>query len=183
MQVHSSVGWDDIANQTLPAAMAEDCAADLNATRFETEQWSFTRVNVSAIPTTTSSADWPESSPVWVGPSADFVYIVGRGTLAAEAGAESPCATDKFVPGVGNGAFAIGIPGDAQGPNSGEFTRWAGHRFGFLLTDPGSGITLTGCSFELTPLGESLLGDAGAWASTSSDESCTTGAANEATDR
>jgi len=170
MQVHRSIAWDDVASQTLPAALLEDCASLFTGEQFATEQWSFTRVNVTAIPTAASTADWPSDATITLAPSAEFVPVAGRGDLqSAGTNAEPLCQRDVFLAGPGRGGLAFGIPGDGT-----SLTAWAGHTFGFRV----AGADLTDCTSELTAEGGSRGGGSG-WTSEITDGACVIGSANE----
>lgn len=170
MQVHQSVRWDDVPNQTLPAALAEDCGGTLTPELFAAGSWSFTRATLTAIPV--GDATWPETEQIGVLPSAATVYISGRGVLAHDdASGAALCTQSKYLSAAGRGGVAFGIPGDTP-----AFVRWAGHRFELVaLTE---GVTLSECSVELTALGSSLLGEA-EWAPSGSATACGTGPAVE----
>jgi hypothetical protein len=169
MQVHQGVRWDDVPNQTLPAALIEDCGGTLNAELFASESWSFTRATLTAIPT--AETIWPAAQAISVVPDARAVYASGRGVLASDSSNGTPlCEQPKSLSSSGKGGIAIGIPGDA-----GSFTGWAQHRFGFSV---GEGTTLSECSFEITTLGSSLQGGA-TWAPSSTPTTCSTGPATE----
>ncbi len=173
MHVHQSIRWDDIASQTVPAALVDDCAGTLSAPMFADQSWSFTRATLTAIPP--EGVVWPEAQTISVLPSADSVLVTGRGLLAHAAADSTPlCEQSKFVNGAGRGGLAIGVAGDAD-----IFTRWAQHRFGFTV---GEGVTLAECTIELTPLGATLVGGA-TWAPNSAPGDCSTGPAVEAVDR
>ena len=178
LRVHQSYPWDDIATQTLPAAMTEDCPADLDARVYASGRWSFTRVNISAVPTAASTADWPADAPIGIAPSATFAPIAARGFVVNDAtvGAEVPlCRQDKFFNSAGNGGIAIGIPQDTPETGAvGGFTKWANHRFGF----DAPGITLTDCAFQVLPLGEQY-GASAAWSEISDGHTCSIGAGQE----
>lgn len=162
-QVHQSTRWDDVPSQTLPAALIEDCAG-LTAEAFADGRWSFTRANLTAIPTAASAGEWPEGAKVGVTPSATSVYAAGRGILATDV--EPACETSKSFDEGGRGAIAFGVPGDAD-----RFTAWAGHRYGF---EASAGVTLSECSIELTTLGSSLGGGV-AWSPLATASACSSG--------
>lgn len=145
LQVHQSTAWDYAGTLTLPAALIEDCAAGLTDEQFASEAWSFTRVNITAIPTGESAAEWPADLPISVEPSAAYAMISGRGMLATPADAGSTlCLTDKSFAGPGRGALAMGIPADAV-----ALTAWAGHTYGFAV----EGAELSQCEVLGTDLG------------------------------
>ncbi len=176
--VHQSTPFDDVAAQTLPVALTTDCGGSLSAKIFSTTIWSFTRANVSAVPSAASRADWPASERIGVTPSAGLVNIAGRGMLADSGytGSDPACVRDKFFAGPGNGAIAVGIPGDSPvDGTAGRFTRWAKHSWGFAAA---SGVSLSGCTAEITPLG-SKLGGGAATVTTVTDTRCVIGSPNE----
>ncbi len=179
LRLHKPIAYDDIAGQTLPAALAAVCDGTLSKTLFEQQRWSFARANISALPASTSTAVWPTDAVVGTLPSARFVAVVARGSLTDVATSGVPaCYTDKVFTGGGNGALAIGIPGDTlQSGAAGSFTRWANHRFGFTSAP---GVTLSACSFEVTDLGKQYGGGTSSWASLVDRGNCAIGAATEA---
>ncbi|MBC7597038.1 MAG: hypothetical protein H7288_24490 [Kineosporiaceae bacterium] len=158
--VHQPTPFDDLASQTVPVAVITDCGGALSASVFSAGLWSFTRANISAIPSQGSKIAWPTSSHIDVMPSASRVRIAGRGMLSGigNSGTEPACARDKFFAGPGNGGLAVGIPGDSPiAGTAGRFTRWAQHSWGFSVA---SDISLSECLAEITPLGSSLGGNA-----------------------
>lgn len=179
MQVHQSTAWDDVATQTMPLAMTEDCAGTLDETIYEAGMWSFTRVNVTAIPADASAEVWPVDARVDVQPLASAAPVIGRGFLVGdEASSEAPvCLRDKFFIGTGKGGLALGIAGDAADDGA-RFTGWADHRFGFNTPD-NTGVTLSDCTFEVTALGSQLGGAAQSRASVLNASTCVTGAEHE----
>ncbi len=180
-RIQKSVPFDDIAAQTLPQAMIEDCPAAYTQQVFADNLWSFTRGNVIAIPSAGSTADWPTDAPIELLPSASSVAMSARGFIGddADAAAETPpCQREKSFTGYGQGGVAIGIAGDTDAVGaSGGFTRWANHSYGFVVAD---GITLSGCTFEVTELGAQYNGGAEWWTESNDTTSCVTGASPEA---
>ena len=176
--VHQSTPFDDVASQTVPLAVTADCGGTLSATVFSTGLWSFTRANISAVTSLGSAAVWPASSHIDVMPSASLVKSAGRGMLfdAGYSGEGPACTRDKFFVGPGNGGLAVGIPGDSPvAGTAGRFTRWAKHSWGFLAA---SGVSLSGCAAEITPLGSRSGGGAGT-VTTATDSRCVIGPQNE----
>lgn len=160
LQVHRSSPWDYVGTQTLPAAIIEDCGEPLNEELFAAEQWSFTRANLTAIPTGDSTGEWPADATVVIAPSSSNDAIASRGVLAAD------CEAEKGLAGPGRGAVSLGIAQDASAQ-----TAWAARSWGFLA---GAGVTLSDCTFEVTPLGTELGGGAG-WTQTADAAHCVTG--------
>jgi hypothetical protein len=178
MRVHKSVRFDDIAGQTIPAAIAEDCPTTYSQPLFAAQKWSFARANISALPG--AGADWPSNVAIATLPSTEFLPIAARGFLTSGSG-ESPaiptCQAEKHFVGAGNGAFAFGIPGDSLDDNAaGSFTRWANHRFGFRVP---TGVTLTGCTITVTALGRQYGAEGASWSTVSDASTCSAGAQNE----
>lgn len=169
LRVVQSTAFDDIGSQTLPAGVLQDCAGLYTEAQFAQGSWSFTRANLYAIPTDASTADWPVESRISVLPSAASAPMAGRGILAIqEADAATPlCEQEKTFAGYGSGGLAFGIPGD-----SGTFTAWAGHAYGF--TAP-AGVTLTECAAQTTELGSTLGGDDPAWTTVVDASTCAIG--------
>lgn len=168
LQVHRPTSWDYAGTLTLPAALIEDCAGTVTQELIQEQQWSFTRVNVTAIPT--GAGIWPEDESIGVSPSAQYAMIAGREMLAVTASGDGPaCFDDKSFAGPGRGALAVGVPGDAT-----ALVGWARHTFGFS-TETGA---LSNCSFELTELG-AQSGGGSAWAEIVDDSTCVIGAATE----
>ncbi len=163
MQVHQASPWDYVGTQSLPDALVEDCGDTLTLELFAAEQWTFTRVNVTAIANAGSDAEWPADATVSVYPTAETAAIAGRGMLALDPGVATPCHADKSFSGAGRGAFALGSPGDA-----GILTAWSAFDFGFGI----EGATLSDCTIEGTDLGAQFGGASGHWATTADDANC-----------
>lgn len=171
LQVHRSIRWDDVANQTLPAALLEDCATLYTGALFADEQWSFTRVNLTAIPSAGSTAEWPETALITARPSAEFVPIAGRGDFLSAGTAATPlCQQDKYLDGTGKAGLAFGIPGDAP-----ALLAWAEHQYGITVV----GATLSACTVEVTALGQTAGAGGDGWTTVTDDENCLAGAAEE----
>ena len=169
MVVHGSTTFDDIATQTLPQALTEQCAAAFPAERFTSETWSFTRVNLSAVP---GAGAWPADSFVGLLPSGSTTALAGRGFVLDDPASTSavPCERAKRFTGSGTGAMSVGISHDAT-----ALTGWAAHRWGFIAP---SGVTLSGCSIQLTALGTQAGGGTD-WTPSSTSTACSTGPATE----
>ena len=174
LRVVQSTSFDDVASQTLPAGLIQDCAGRLTDTQFAQESWSFTRANLVAIPTDAAGEEWPADSRIGVLPSAASAPVAGRGILALESvdPATAPCEQDKSFASYGTGGIAFGIPGD-----SGTFTGWARHAYGFTT---GSDVTLSDCSAQTTELGSSLGGNAPTWSTVATGSTCAVGTLPEA---
>ncbi len=161
MHVHASTPWDDIPNQTLPAALIEDCGGTLTDALFAAEAWSFTRGSVTAIPR--DGSEWTGAA-IDVLPSASAVYAAGRGVVTG-----GSCTTPKTIVGAGKGGIAIGIAEDAATGSA-----WAAQRWGFDTA--ASGVVLSDCTIEVLALGAPV---AAGFVPSTSATSCSTGAAVE----
>jgi len=168
LQVHQSTSWDYAGTATLPAALVDDCAGTLTEDQFATEAWSFTRANLTAIPTGASTAEWP-GIPISIEPSANYAMIAGRELLATPATDTSLCLTSKTFAGAGRGAIAVGIPSDAA-----TLTGWSRHPWGFSV----EGATLSNCTISATTLG-GLFGAGTGWTEAADDATCVTGPATQ----
>lgn len=157
-QVHASQPADDVATQTLPAAMIEDCGAELTQALLLEQGWTFTRVNVSAVP----EGDWV-GGRIEILPGAS-VPLAARGILTQDAAAAVPCHAEKFFETAGKGGLAIGLAGDDT-----VNTGWAGLRYGFVAT---GNITLSDCSFEVTDAGRAIRAE---WPLVADDTTCAVG--------
>ena len=174
VQVHQAYAWDYAGTGTLPAALIEDCGGSLTQSQIEEGQYSFIRVNISALPDA-SAAAWPDDARIDARPSADHAFTSGRGMMSSDpATGDSPCLQDKYFTAGGNGGLAIAISGDAN-----ALTGWVNHTYGVVA---GAGVTLSDCSVEITPLGTSLGAGTSAWTSTVDDATCVAGAVNEKTE-
>ena len=169
LQVHKPTAWDDVAAQTLPAAVVDDCGGLVSLAQFAGEQWSFTRGNLTAIPTAASTSDWPTEAAIGLLPSAASAYLSGRGILTVDTAAGTNlCQQDKSFAGSGSGGFAMGMSAD-------DLTGWAQHRFGFVAP---VGTVLSECTVDVTALGASLGGGSG-WINVSDAGACVAGPAIE----
>jgi hypothetical protein len=171
LRVHKSTTWDDVAAQTLPAALTATCP-DLTASLFEQKQWGFTRANLTAVPSDTA-AGWPADGKITLRPSAEKVDMAGRGILLDSG--DNGCQNDKSFAGQGNGAFAIGIAGDAT-DGSDTLRGWATHSYGFVV-DPDT-AALSECSVTVTDLGKQFGGGSG-WSQSADGQHCVVGPVDE----
>lgn len=173
--VHRSVSYEYPGSQTLNQMIIDDCGATLTNAILYADQWSFSRLNVTAIPPI-GSAEWPSDARVGFRPSGDMVYAAGRGIVQADpATGELPCVQDKFLVGSGRGAIAVGIPRDTVDLD--RFgNAWAQHTWGFLALD---GVVLSDCSFEITDLGLEFGAGAG-WTQVDDPTACYIGPGTEA---
>jgi hypothetical protein len=153
MRVRQSVSVDDIGTRTVPDALVSACGPLISPATFATDEWSFTRVNISAI---SASGDWPADARIDIRPLATIAPIASMSYLSEASGASGAeqCQLDKYLAGAGKGALSIGLPHDAQAGGS-QFTAWASHSFGFSAAN---GVTLSGCSIQVTKNGDRLGG-------------------------
>jgi hypothetical protein len=145
LQVQQPQPADDVATQTLPEAVVQDCGAELTQALVEEQSWTFTRANLSAVP----QGQWSGAHVALLPKASD--PIAARGILTQDDAASVPCHQDKHFAGPGTGAIAIGIAGDGV-----TRTGWAGLRYGFSVAD---GVTLTECTVEVTDLGRAVRAD------------------------
>ena len=174
--VHRSVSYEYPGSQTINTNVIEDCGATLTNAIFAADKWSFTRLNVTAIPPVDATDVWPEDGRINFRPSADNVYMSARGMIQSdEATGDLACLQDKYFVGSGRGAFFVGIPGDTIDLDN--FTNaWAAHTWGF--TAP-AGVTFSDCSFEITPLGNDYGADDAGWVEVSDASNCYIGPISE----
>ena len=181
MQVHRPIPYNDVAGQTLPKAMEADCAGLLNADIFAQQLWSFTRVNVTAVPDASTPA-WPVDAALGIRPSASAVSIVGRGSLVkdpAAAGDAPSCSTDKFFSVQGDGGAAVGIPQDVAAGNPAiPGNKWLGHQYGFDASRAG-GVVLSDCTIQVTAAGSAAGVGGASWAQFVDAKTCATGPPTE----
>ncbi len=161
LRVHRSTPWDDIAAQALPAAMTETCP-DLTPQLFETELWSFTRVNVTALSPEVAGVSFPVVAAVGGAP------VVARGGLVESGSPAEPCHAVTAIPAGTQGGLAIGIAGDSTGS-----TAWASGAYGFLAPD---GVELRDCEVNVTQLGKAS-GGGSKWVTSATNGECITGSA------
>jgi len=153
MRVRQSVAVDDIGSRTVPDALVTACGQLIPLAAFTSDNWSFTRVNISAI---SASGDWPADARITVRPLATIAPIASMSFLSEASGASGSeqCQLDKYVAAAGKGAVSIGIPHDAQ-TGANQFTGWASHSFGFSAS---AGVILSACSIQVTQNGDRLGG-------------------------
>ena len=174
-QVHLPIPYDDVAGQTLPKAMIDDCGADLTENILKAQVWSFTRVNTSAL-AVEGTAAWPTNARVDVRPSTAYVSIAGRGMfLSDETTGKDACHQEKYFTGTGNGGLAVGIPGDTVDDAS-RFTRWTAHSYGFVTP---AGVTLSNCTFQVLDLAKQYGAETAGWTMRQDASACVIGPATE----
>ena len=174
-QIHRSSAFDYLGTEQLNKILIEDCGALFTEGIFAADAWSFTRGNTTAIPTPGNSTPWPAEAAITALPLAQFAYLGGRGMFqnTPPAGILA-CQQDKFFTSEGRGATVIGIPNDTIDQQTFN-NKWALHRWG--ISAP-AGVTLSNCSFELTPLGAQYGGGVN-WIESADAANCSTGPASE----
>lgn len=171
-QVHLAIPFDDIAGQTLPKGMMDDCGAELTTNILRDQAWSFTRSNTSAVAAVGSPGVWPTESRIDVHPSGLEAYVAGRGMFDSDPTTGNlACRQGKYFVGPGNGGLAVGIPGDAVNDAT-RFTRWANQDYGYTTS---SGVTISECRFEVTDLGRQYGGGSASWRLVSDASNCIVG--------
>ncbi|MBA4247986.1 MAG: hypothetical protein C0444_06795 [Microbacterium sp.] len=174
--VHRSLSHEYPGSQTINTNVINDCGASLTNAIFAAEAWSFTRMQVTAIPPADSTVEWPADARVGYRPSADNVYMSARGMIQSDASTgELACVQEKFSIGPGRGAFFAGIPDDTLTLDTFN-NRWAQHTWGFTA---GAGVTFSECSFERTPLADEFGAASAGWVEVNDASSCYIGPANE----
>lgn len=164
MHVHTPKPWNDIATQTLPQAMIEDCGGEITAQQLEQQAWSFARINITVIPAN-EQISWPSGASVALLPTAGGVSIAGRGILLQEE-AGPTCHLDKAITDAGRGGMAVGFVGDAAN----GLSAWTGLDYGFIT---GEGLTLSDCTFTVTDIAAVIPGVA--WTEVTDPGVCTIG--------
>ena len=174
--VHRSLSHEYPGSQTINTNVINDCGANLTNGIFAADAWSFTRMQVTAIPPSASASVWPTDARIGYRPSADNVYMSSRAMIQSDASTgDLLCVQDKFSIGAGKGALFVGLPGDTidlDNFNNG----WAAHTWGFTAPP---GVTLSECSFEILPLANDFgAADAG-WIEVADANNCYIGPATE----
>ncbi len=174
--VHRSVSHEYPGTQTINTNVINDCGPNLTNGIFAADAWSFTRMQVTAIPPSGSTEVWPDDGRVGYRPSADNVYVSSRALIQADAATgDLLCVQDKFSVGAGKGAFFVGIPGDTIDLDNFN-DLWTSHTWGFTA---GAGVTLSDCSFEITSLGNEYGAPGAGWVEVVDATSCYIGASPE----
>ena len=174
--VHRSLSHEYPGSQTINTNVINDCGATLTNAIFAADGWSFTRMQVTAIPPTESTEVWPTDARVGYRPSADNVYMSARGMIQSDASTgDLACVQEKFSIGPGRGAFFAGIPDDTLTLDTFN-NRWAQHTWGFTAAP---GVTFSACSFELTPLANEFGAASAGWVEVNDATNCYIGPANE----
>jgi len=174
--VHRSLSHEYPGSQTINTNVINDCGANLTNGIFAANAWSFTRMQVTAIPPIDSTAVWPADARIGYRPSADNVYMSSRGMIQSDAASgDLLCVQNKFSIGAGKGAFFVGIPGDTLDLDT--FTnRWAAHTWGFTASP---GVSFSECSFEITPLANDYGAANAGWVEVADASNCFIGPATE----
>lgn len=174
--VHRSLSHEYPGSQTINTNVINDCGPNLTNGIFAADAWSFTRMQVTAIPPAGSTEIWPDDGRVGYRPSADNVYVSSRGMIQSDAvTGDLLCLQDKFSIGAGRGAFFVGIPGDTIDLDNFN-NLWALHTWGFTA---GAGVTLSDCSFEITSLANDYGASGAGWVEVADTTSCFIGPSPE----
>ncbi len=174
--VHRSLSHEYPGSQTINTNVINDCGANLTNAIFAADGWSFTRMQVTAIPPGDSAEVWPTDARVGYRPSTDNVYVSARGMIQSDAATgDLLCLQDKFSIGAGRGAFFAGIPDDTLSLDAFN-NRWAQHTWGFTAAP---GVTFSQCGFERTPLAEQFGVSNAGWLEVNDASNCYIGPASE----
>lgn len=174
--VHRSLSHEYPGSQTINTNMINDCGPNLTNGVFAGEAWSFTRMQVTAIPPADSVDIWPADLRIGYRPSTENVYVSARGMIEADSSTgELACVQEKFSIGAGRGAFFVGIPGDTLTLDTFN-NRWASFTWGFTASP---GVTFSNCSFETTPLANDFGADDAGWLEVADASNCYIGPASE----
>ena len=176
--VHRSLAWDDPAAAESADLMSQVCDGSLESSVYDEQLWSFTRVDVAAVPVDGTPA-WPADSPFHLFPIAGNDAVTADGAVVddEEVDIATPfCVRDKRLPGPGTGVIVLGIAGDTdEATAAGNFTRWANTSYGFDAQST-PGITITDCTYAVSDLGLEFNGENESWLLTSSQTACFVGA-------
>ena len=173
-RVNLAVPLGDVGAGSVPTVLIESCPGILDSATATSGRWTFTRVVYSAISPEESPA-WQDGSRVSILPSTQFAPIASMSFLSEKPGATLPCQQEKFVAGEGRGAISMGSSNDALEFADGGYLRWSELNYGFVTT--GTDVTLSDCTFELTPLGsERGGGNPSTWGDINDAQNCVIGA-------
>ena len=181
MTVHTATAWDDSTGADRASLMTSTCQGYLDAGVYEANLWSFLKVDVEAVPS--GFGAWPSEKRIRLFPLATDDYALASGGALVEdpdVASETPhCARDRYIYGAGESTLVVGIQGDTDAVEAaGHFTRWANTLYGFVGREVGgqtaaeAGITLTNCSFTVTPAGVELHGGADWWSEDINESDC-----------
>lgn len=174
--VHRSLSHEYPGSQTINTNVIADCGPNLTNGIFAADAWSFTRMQVTAIPPSPAAVEWPADARVGYRPSADNVYMSARGMIQSDsATGELACLQEKFSIGPGRGAFFAGIPNDTLTLDTFN-NRWAQHTWGFTAAP---GVTFSDCSFERTPLADEYGASSAGWVEVKDESNCYIGPTSE----
>ena len=174
--VHRSLSHEYPGSQTINTNMINDCGPNLTNGIFAGDAWSFTRMQVTAIPPTDSVEAWPADLRIGYRPSTQNVFVSSRGMIEADpATGDLACVQEKFSIGAGRGAFFVGIPADTITLDSFN-NRWAQFTWGFTASP---GVTFSECTFETTALANDFGADDAGWVEVADAGNCQIGPAAE----
>jgi len=182
--VHRSLAWDDPNAAASANLMSQVCDGSLEASVYNEQLWTFTRVDVAATPVAGTPA-WPADLAFRLSPQPDNNAVAADGAVVDDEDVDiaTPfCVREKRLPGVGEGLIVLGIAGDTDEVSAaGNFTRWANTSYGFGTTEVQSqspadtGITISDCYYSVTDLGLEFNGDNENWLLTDNETTCTVG--------
>jgi hypothetical protein len=184
LNVHKSTAWNDPAGASRAALMSSVCEGALDDSVFEANLWSFAQIDLSAVANASTPA-WPGGKRLRVMPYSTHLALASTGDAIEDpdVSGETPhCKRDRYLLGAGESTLVVGFQGDTDASGAaGNFTRWANHLYGFVgrevagQTAAQAGITITGCDYQVTTLGESLNGGASWWHEQSTPSECYVG--------
>jgi len=175
--VRRSLSYDWPGSQTINTIMIDDCGDTLTNAILAADRWSFTMMNISAIPPEGSSEVWPDDSRIDFRPSADNVYMAGRLFVQSDAATgDLLCTQNKYFVEAGRGNIAVGLPADTIDQNTFN-NGWAAQTWGFTAA---AGVTLSECSFEILPLANDNGASTAGWVQVADANNCYIGPPTEA---
>lgn len=177
LTVHESLAWSDPAAAQLADRMSESCDGALENAVYEENLWSFTRITYTASEV---EGAWPADAAIHLAPTDPQGGIAGTGAVTDDQNVDMAtpfCLRGKYLAVPGEGAIALGIPGDTDEVTAaGNFTRWANTSYGFDVFDTPGGVTLSDCTYEVPELGLQHNAENESWELISTDTVCTVGA-------
>jgi hypothetical protein len=174
--VHESLAWSDPAVTYLADLMTQTCDGSLENPVYEENLWTFTQIDYTA---TAVDGEWPVDSLPQLSPTDPEGGIAAAGSATDDENVDMAmpyCLRNKYLGTPGQGMIALGIPGDTDEVTAaGNFTRWANTSYGFSVFDTPGSVTLSDCTYEVTPLGLEHNGDNDSWELIDTSTVCTVG--------
>ncbi len=190
LTVHRPLAFDDPAVGAAAAAMTDACGGGTDDGLYAENLWTFATVDVAAV--ARAGAEWPADRRIILSPLSTSVSVAGDGVVLDDDEVDSAtpnCRRDKHLDTAGAGTLIVGFAGDTDDVGAaGQFTKWANHMWGFSgvrvsgQSAEAAGITLSECTFTVTPAGEELNGAAEWWVERNDDTKCQTGSPTETQD-